>query len=56
MKDLRGKVVVISGTASGIGRVLAMGLVKAGTKLALHDVDAIIRRQVEGLLNDTDSP
>ncbi|MGC5053940.1 SDR family oxidoreductase [Micromonospora sp. DT48] len=38
MKDLRGKVVVITGAGSGIGRALAIELAAQGARLALSDV------------------
>lgn len=40
MRDLRDKVVVISGAGSGIGRALAQHLAQAGACLALNDVEA----------------
>ncbi len=43
IRDLRGRVAVITGAASGIGRALAFGLMSKGCRLALVDVD------VEGL-------
>jgi len=39
MKDLRGKVVVITGAGSGIGRKLAIQLSKEGANLALGDIN-----------------
>ena len=39
MKNLRDKVVVITGAASGIGRALALDLAGKGALLALSDVD-----------------
>jgi NAD(P)-dependent dehydrogenase (short-subunit alcohol dehydrogenase family) len=41
MKDLNGKVVAITGAASGIGRALAIELVEAGCPVALSDVDEV---------------
>ncbi|MBN1171788.1 MAG: SDR family oxidoreductase [Micromonosporaceae bacterium] len=40
MRDYSGKVVVLTGAASGIGRALAIGLASEGAHLALCDVDA----------------
>jgi NAD(P)-dependent dehydrogenase (short-subunit alcohol dehydrogenase family) len=40
IRDLNGKVAVVTGAASGIGRALAMGLANKGCRLALVDVDA----------------
>lgn len=39
MKDLKGKVVVVTGAASGIGRALAFALNREGALLALADKD-----------------
>ena len=38
MKNLKGKVAVITGAASGIGRSLALRLAGEGARLALSDV------------------
>jgi NADP-dependent 3-hydroxy acid dehydrogenase YdfG len=40
MTDVRGKVTVVTGAASGIGRALAYELARRGAKLAISDVDA----------------
>ena len=39
MRNLRGKVVVVTGAASGIGKALARGLAAKGAQLALVDLD-----------------
>jgi len=39
MKQFEGKVVVITGAGSGIGRALALNLAKRGARLALSDID-----------------
>ena len=53
MSSFEGKVVVITGAGSGIGRALARNLAKKGAKLALSDVDTDglteTRRQAEAL-------
>jgi NAD(P)-dependent dehydrogenase (short-subunit alcohol dehydrogenase family) len=40
MKNLAGKVAVVTGAASGIGRCLAEAFVAAGMKVVLADVEA----------------
>ncbi len=39
MKNLNGKIAVVTGAASGIGRELALGLAGEGCRLALADID-----------------
>ena len=41
MEQLRGRVAAITGAGSGIGRALAIELARAGTHLALSDVDDV---------------
>ncbi|WP_024793826.1 SDR family NAD(P)-dependent oxidoreductase [Tomitella biformata] len=41
MTEIAGKVAVITGSGSGIGRALALNLAKGGAKLALSDMDTI---------------
>lgn len=46
MKDFNGKVAVITGGASGVGRSLAFALGKRGAKIAVGDVDGKAMEQV----------
>jgi len=39
MKEFKGKVAVITGAASGIGRAIAERCVRAGMNLVLADID-----------------
>lgn len=46
MKDFNGKVAVITGGASGVGRSLAFALGRRGAKVAIGDVDGKAMEQV----------
>ncbi|QFU77420.1 SDR family NAD(P)-dependent oxidoreductase [Halioglobus maricola] len=46
MKDFNGKVAVITGGASGVGRSLAFALGRRGAKIAVGDVDGTAMEQV----------
>src|SRR5699024_4245848 len=41
MTDIAGKVAVVTGAGSGIGRSLALQLAKGGARLALSDMDTL---------------
>jgi NAD(P)-dependent dehydrogenase (short-subunit alcohol dehydrogenase family) len=45
MKTLNGKVVAITGTASGMGRALAIGCASLGSRLAISDIDEVGLRE-----------
>ena len=47
MEELRGKVAVVTGGASGIGRALARAFGAAGMKVVLADLDEVRMREVE---------
>lgn len=50
MQDFQGKVTVITGAGSGIGRALAMRLAREGMRLALSDIDgATLEQTLRGL-------
>jgi short-subunit dehydrogenase len=51
--DLRGKVAVVTGAASGIGRALAFDLRDKGCRLALVDIDAPALARVEQELRES---
>ena len=52
MKDLKNKVVAITGAASGIGRMLATNLADEGSRLALADIDEAGLRETAGLIGN----
>ncbi|MFN8021777.1 MAG: SDR family NAD(P)-dependent oxidoreductase [Acidimicrobiales bacterium] len=47
MQDLRGKVAVITGGASGIGKAMAVRFAAEGMKVVLADIDDVSLRQAE---------
>lgn len=51
MKEIKGKVVVITGAGSGIGRALAQNFAKRGAKLALNDFKEDILQETIALLS-----
>ena len=51
MKNLSGKVAVITGSGSGIGRALALKLAEEGCELALSDIDKTGLHDTEKLLS-----
>jgi len=50
LMELRGKVVVVTGAASGIGEALAQQLAALGARLVLCDVDGVLLQSVVGAL------
>lgn len=50
MSEFAGKVVVITGAGSGIGRALAVTLAKQGARLAISDVDSVGLAETVGLV------
>lgn len=55
MKHLQGRVAVVTGAASGIGRELAMACARRGMKLVLADVDADGLSATRALIPDCDA-
>lgn len=53
MKEFRGKVAVVTGAASGIGRGLAEACAREGMKVVLADVDEAALSQAERELKET---
>jgi NAD(P)-dependent dehydrogenase (short-subunit alcohol dehydrogenase family) len=51
MKRFAGRVAVVTGAGSGLGRELALRFARAGMKLALADVDAVALARTESELN-----
>src|SRR5579862_2492648 len=50
---MKGKAALVTGAASGLGRVTAMKLAKAGANLCLVDVNAAGLEETAGLLSGT---
>ena len=55
MSQLNGKVAIVTGAGSGIGRAAALGLARAGAKVLATDVDKEGLAQTEGLLKAIDA-
>lgn len=53
MRNLKGKAVVITGAASGIGEALALGLARRGARLLLADIDTAGLQRVVHAIQDT---
>ena len=52
MEDLNGKVAVVTGGASGIGRAMATAFAAEGMKVVLADLDEVRMRDVEAELSE----
>jgi hypothetical protein len=50
MKNLEGRVAVVTGASSGIGRELAIGLAKEGCRLALSDINQGGLKETAGII------
>ena len=56
MKDLKGKIVVITGAGSGIGRALAIQMAQHGAKLALCDIQQKALLETLKIVTDYQTP
>jgi len=56
MRDLQGKVAVVTGAGSGIGRALAINLAREGCSLALADVNEAGLNETLNLIDNKNTP
>jgi NAD(P)-dependent dehydrogenase (short-subunit alcohol dehydrogenase family) len=54
--ELRGKVAVITGAGSGLGRFFALGLADAGSGVVVADLDGAAAEETAGLVRDRGAP
>jgi NAD(P)-dependent dehydrogenase (short-subunit alcohol dehydrogenase family) len=52
VKELTGKIAVVTGAGSGIGRATALALAEAGMRVAVTDLDIECAREVAGRIGD----
>jgi NAD(P)-dependent dehydrogenase (short-subunit alcohol dehydrogenase family)/rhamnose utilization protein RhaD (predicted bifunctional aldolase and dehydrogenase) len=48
--ELSGRIAVVTGSGSGLGRSIAMGLARAGANVALADIDEAAARETAGII------